>query len=186
MTEAVPPPTADTVLADRVAPFVRDVPDWPQPGVLFRDITPLLADGVAFGLVVDALVAYARSLERVDVVAGIEARGFLLGAPVARALGTGFVPVRKEGKLPWRTLSETYELEYGSATVEIHEDAFAPGSAVLVVDDVLATGGTAAATARLVERTGATVAGIAVLMEVPALAGRDALPGFQVHVLLPG
>jgi len=173
-------------LGRQLAPLVREIPDYPKPGIVFQDITPLLADGAAFGLVIGAIGEYAAALGGVDVVVGIEARGFILGAPVAAALGVGFVPVRKQGKLPWRTMSESYALEYGDATVEIHEDALEPGARVLVIDDVLATGGTAAAVVRLVERSGAVVAGVAVLMEVGFLDGRSRLSGRDVHVLLPG
>ena len=160
---------------------IRDVPDYPKPGIVFKDITPLLADGPAFAAVVDAL---ADGSEGVTKVAGIEARGFILAAPVAYVLGAGFVPVRKQGKLPAPTLAESYELEYGEATLEVHIDAFGAGDRVLIVDDVLATGGTAAATAELVRRTGASVAGITVLLEIGFLAGRAKLPGLDVRALL--
>jgi adenine phosphoribosyltransferase len=160
---------------------IRDVPDYPRPGILFKDITPLLADSAAFDATVAALAA---GNEGVDKVVGIEARGFILAAPVALALHAGFVPVRKAGKLPAQTYAETYELEYGTATVEVHTDALAAGDRVLIVDDVLATGGTAAAAAELVGRSGATVAEIAVLLELGFLAGRDKLPGLQVRALL--
>ena len=160
---------------------IRDIPDYPQPGIVFKDITPLLADGPAFAAVVRALAA---GNEGVTKVAGIEARGFILAAPVAYVLGAGFVPVRKHGKLPAETHAESYELEYGEATLEVHTDAFDPGDRVLIVDDVLATGGTAAATAELVRRTGATVAGIVVLLELGFLAGRTKLPGLDVRSLL--
>jgi adenine phosphoribosyltransferase len=160
---------------------IRDVPDYPQPGILFKDITPLLADGPAFAAVIAELgVGY----EDVDKVAGIEARGFILAAPVAFELIAGFVPVRKQGKLPAATYAETYSLEYGTATLEVHTDAFAPGERVLIVDDVLATGGTAAATAELVKRSGATVAGIVVLLELGFLSGREKLPELPVRSLL--
>ncbi|HTU76117.1 MAG TPA: adenine phosphoribosyltransferase [Trebonia sp.] len=160
---------------------IRDVPDYPQPGVLFKDITPLLADPEALRAVIDALAA---TFGPVDKVAGIEARGFILAAPVALALEAGFVPVRKKGKLPAATFAQEYDLEYGRATLEVHQDAFQPGDRVLVVDDVLATGGTASATASLIERAGGTVAGIAFLMELSFLSGRDKLPGRQVKSLL--
>jgi adenine phosphoribosyltransferase len=160
---------------------IRDVPDYPKPGIVFKDITPLLADGPAFAAVVDAL---ADGSESVTKVVGIEARGFILAAPVAYVLGAGFVPVRKQGKLPAPTLAESYELEYGEATLEVHIDAFGAGDRVLIVDDVLATGGTAAATADLVRRTGASVAGITVLLEIGFLAGRAKLPGLDVRALL--
>jgi adenine phosphoribosyltransferase len=160
---------------------IRDIPDYPQPGVMFKDITPLLGDGAAFRAVVDGLAAtYAD----VDKVAGIEARGFILAAPVACCLDAGFVPVRKKGKLPAATFSEDYQLEYGTATIEVHQDAFAPSDRVLIVDDVLATGGTARATANLVQRSGATVAGIAVLIELSFLNGREKLPDLPVSALL--
>jgi adenine phosphoribosyltransferase len=148
---------------------------------LFKDITPLLADGPAFAAVVTALAGLSRD---VDKVVGIEARGFILAAPVACRLGAGFVPVRKQGKLPAQTIAESYQLEYGTATVEVHADAFTPGERVLVVDDVLATGGTAAATASLVRRSGAEVAAIVVLLELGFLDGRARLPGFEVRSLL--
>lgn len=168
-------------IADLISAHVRDIPDYPQPGVLFKDITPLLAAPEAFGAVVEALAA---SFGPVDKVAGIEARGFILAAPVALATGAGFVPVRKKGKLPAATYEESYDLEYGSATVEVHRDAFAPGERVLVVDDVLATGGTARAAANLIAQTGAELAGIAVLMELSFLNGRKPLDGVNVRSLL--
>jgi adenine phosphoribosyltransferase len=160
---------------------IRDVPDYPQPGIIFKDITPLLGDGDAFAAVVAELGA---GYEDVDKVAGIEARGFILAAPVACELRAGFVPVRKQGKLPAQTYAESYALEYGTATLEVHTDAFAAGDRVLIVDDVLATGGTAAATAELVRRCGADVAGIVVLLELGFLDGRAKLPGFEVRSLL--
>jgi len=161
--------------------MIRDVRDYPKPGIVFKDITPLLADGAALAAVVGALAA---GHGRVDKVAGIEARGFILAAPVALQLGAGFVPVRKEGKLPAASLAQTYQLEYGTATLEVHEDAFAPGDRVLVIDDVLATGGTASATASLIRRSGAEVTGIAVMLELGFLAGRAQLPGLAVRSLL--
>jgi adenine phosphoribosyltransferase len=161
---------------------IRDVPDYPKPGVVFKDITPLLADHTAFAAVVDAIVAY-YGRGTIDKVVGIEARGFILAAPVAYHFGAGFVPVRKQGKLPAATYAESYDLEYGSETVEVHQDAFSPGEQVLIVDDVLATGGTARATAELVRRTGAEVAGISVLMELGFLHGRDKLDGVDVQAL---
>jgi adenine phosphoribosyltransferase len=167
--------------------LVRDVPDFPEPGVVFKDISPLLADHVAFAAVVDAMVAHLGR-GHVDKVAGIEARGFLLGAPVAYHLGAGFVPVRKKGKLPRSTYGESYDLEYGAAEIEVHRDAFAPGERVLVVDDVLATGGTAVAALALVEQAGAVPVGLSVLMELTALHGREKLaaaqPDLELHTLL--
>ena len=154
--------------------LVRDVPDHPKPGVVFKDITPLLADPQAFRVSVDAIVEHFTGAG-VDHVVGIEARGFIFAAPVAHGLGAGFVPVRKPGKLPWRTHVAQYTLEYGEDQLEIHEDALAPGQRVLIVDDVLATGGTAAATCSLVEGRGATVVGLAFLIELDALGGRGRL-----------
>jgi adenine phosphoribosyltransferase len=162
--------------------LVRDVHDYPQAGVVFKDITPLLADPDGFAAVVDALVEDRRPGD-IDVVVGIEARGFILAAPVAYRLRAGFVPVRKKGKLPGATYEETYALEYGEATIEVHTDAFAPGARVLVVDDVLATGGTAAATRQLIERAGAAVVGLSVLLELSFLHGRAAVPDLVVHAL---
>ena len=174
-------PPADPGLSELISSRIRDIPDYPQPGIVFKDITPLLADGPAFAAVVAALAAGHGEIHK---VVGIEARGFILAAPVACCLGAGFVPVRKEGKLPAEAHSETYQLEYGSATVEIHTDAFGPGERVLIVDDVLATGGTAAAAASLVRRTGAEVAGLAVLLELGFLGGRGRLPGLEIRALL--
>jgi adenine phosphoribosyltransferase len=168
-------------LASLIASYVRDVPDYPQPGVVFKDITPLLAEPKAFTAVVDAI---ASAFGPVDKVVGIEARGFILAAPVAYRNEAGFVPVRKRGKLPSATFAEEYQLEYGSATLEVHQDAFQPGERVLIVDDVLATGGTARATANLIKQCGAEVAGIAMLMELSFLGGRSALSDFDVRALL--
>lgn len=162
---------------------VRDIPDYPQPGVVFKDITPLLADHTAFTAVVDQFVGHYGA-GTVDKVVGIEARGFILAAPVAYHIGAGFVPVRKKGKLPAATYEESYQLEYGQATVEVHVDAFHPGDRVLIVDDVLATGGTAAATAELVRRAGGVVVGVSVLIELTFLEGRSKVPGLDVHALM--
>jgi adenine phosphoribosyltransferase len=159
-------------MAGLISGKIRDVADYPQPGVVFKDITPLLADGAALGAVVAALAA---GYGPVDKVAGIEARGFILAAPVACHLGSGFVPVRKQGKLPAPTFAQSYQLEYGTATIEVHQDAFAPGDRVLIVDDVLATGGTAEAATELVRRAGGEVAGIAVILELAFLGGRAKL-----------
>jgi adenine phosphoribosyltransferase len=170
-----------TDIAELITVKVRDVPNYPQPGVLFKDITPLLADPAAFAQVV---IALGDGHAGVDKVAGIEARGFILAAPVACSLGAGFVPVRKQGKLPGPSFAESYDLEYGTATIEVHQDAFEPGDRVLIVDDVLATGGTAAACAELVRRAGGTVEAIVVLLELGFLDGRSRLPGLSVHALL--
>ncbi len=166
--------------------LIRDVPDFPQPGVVFKDITPLLADHTAFTAVVTALADAGRDADGatvVDKVVGMEARGFILAAPVALALGVGFVPVRKAGKLPGPTHAISYALEYGEATLEVHEDGIAPGDRVLLVDDVLATGGTADATRRLVEACGGHVHAFSVLMELSFLHGRDALDGLPLRSL---
>ncbi|GIG20408.1 adenine phosphoribosyltransferase [Cellulomonas chitinilytica] len=166
----------------RIDELVRLVPDYPQPGVLFRDITPLLADGEAFAAVIDQLAASVGG--PVDLVAGMEARGFLLAAPLAVALGAGVIPVRKAGKLPGPTVVEHYQLEYGEASVEVHPFTVPEGSRVLVVDDVLATGGTAAATVRLIESCGAHVVGLSFLVELDGLAGRQQLGEHPIDVLV--
>jgi adenine phosphoribosyltransferase len=171
-------PAADI---ERLRKLVRDVPDFPTPGILFRDITPLLADAAAFRQAVDALAAPHRGI---STVVAIESRGFILGAPVAYALGAGLVPVRKSDRLPSERLREEYELEYGTNAVEVHTDAIRTGERVLIVDDLLATGGTVAAAARLVERLGGVVASVAVLAELGTLNGRAALAGYDVHSLI--
>lgn len=160
---------------------LRDVPDFPSPGIVFKDLTPLLADPLAFRACIDALRPAAVGA---DVLLGIEARGFLLAAPLAYTLGVPLVPVRKPGKLPGATREVAYALEYGSARLHLHLDALTPGARVLIVDDVLATGGTAAAAVELVRASGGVVAGVAVLLELSFLAGRDALPGVPVHAVL--
>jgi adenine phosphoribosyltransferase len=168
---------------EQLRALVRDVPDFPQDGIVFKDITPLLADELAFSTVIDLIVVhFGRG--NVDKVVGIEARGFIIASPVAYHFGAGFVPVRKKDKLPWDTESAEYALEYGSATLEIHKDAVKPGERVLVVDDVLATGGTAKATADLVERIGGKVVGIACLIELGFLHGRSKLDGYDLFTLL--
>jgi len=167
--------------------LVVDVPDFPEPGVGFKDITPLLADHAAFAAVIEGLAAAGRDetgATVVDKVAGMEARGFILAAPVALTLGVGFVPVRKVGKLPRETHQVSYALEYGEATLEVHRDAISPGERVLLVDDVLATGGTVAATRELVESCGGTVTGVAVLMELSFLPGRETIGDLPLHSLL--
>lgn len=158
-----------------LATYIRDIPDWPQEGVVFKDITPLLASPEGFKEAIDTLaVQYLDS--RVTKVMGAEARGFIFGGALAYRIGAGFVPARKPGKLPWNTTSVTYDLEYGTDSLEVHADAFGPGDRVLIVDDVLATGGTAAAKAELVRATGAEVVGFAFLIELDFLGGRAKLP----------
>jgi len=207
MTERTRPGPLTSPAADfdvRLRAGIRDVPDYPSPGVLFKDITPLLADGALFAETVAALATAhgsgsgsgsgsgvsgsgasgSGSGAGVDVVAGIEARGFIFGAPVALALGAGFVPIRKIGKLPYTTVSAEYALEYGTATIEVHTDAIKPGQRVLLVDDVLATGGTAEAAARLLEDIGAEVVAVTFLIELDFLNGRQRLPGRDVRSLV--
>jgi adenine phosphoribosyltransferase len=166
-----------------LASHLRDVPDFPQPGIVFKDLTPLLADVEAFAYTVEALCEHATGLG-IEKVVGIEARGFIFAAAVAHRLGAGFVPVRKPGKLPWKTVMESYQLEYGTDSLEIHEDAVAAGDDVYVVDDVLATGGTAAATCRLIERVGGRVAGTGFVVELGFLQGRAKLPEYEVLSLI--
>lgn len=175
--------TGVPTVVDRLSRLVRDVPDFPAVGITFRDITPLLADGEALAEAV-AGMADPWAGAGVTCVVGIEARGFIVGAPVALRLGAGFAPVRKPGKLPGATERETYDLEYGADALEVHADALTASDRVLVVDDVLATGGTAAATIRLVERLGAEVVGVSVLIELAALDGRSRLAGREVRALL--
>jgi len=170
-------------VAALVASRVLDVPDFPKPGIVFKDLMPLFADGPVFHEMIDGIVAH-HGAGSFDVVAGVEARGFVVAAAIAYATGKGVVPIRKAGKLPRRTHSASYALEYGEATLEVHEDAFVAGQRVLVVDDVLATGGTAGAALELVERAGGTVSGFTVLMELSFLDGRQRLAPRTVHALL--
>ena len=163
--------------------LIREVPDWPKPGILFYDLTTLVADPAGLRDVVDNLAERYRG-QKIDVVAGIEARGFILAPAVALRLGTGFVPIRKPKKLPWKTTRVTYELEYGSDALEIHQDAVRPGQRVLLLDDLLATGGTAAAATALLRQLGGEVAGAAFIVELTFLKGRTKLPGLDVHALL--
>jgi adenine phosphoribosyltransferase len=163
--------------------LIREIPDWPRPGVGFKDITPLLNDVEAFRFTIDAISNHFAGTT-IDRVLGVEARGFLLAAPVAYRFGAGLVPIRKAGKLPWEIEQEEYVLEYGTDLLEIHRDAVHPGQRVLIVDDVIATGGTAAATARLVERLGGVVAGFSFLLELVPLAGRAKVAGYPVSVVL--
>lgn len=162
-----------------VQALIREIPDFPIPGILFRDITPLLKDAGGFKAMIDLFVDKYRDA-KIDYVIGIEARGYMIGAPLAYALDAGFVPVRKPGKLPGTKHTEEYALEYGTNSLEIHDDAVSHGQRVLVVDDLLATGGTAAATRKLLERLGADVVSLAVLVELTALKGRDRLPNLDV------
>lgn len=173
---------AVTADAAWITSLIRDIADYPTAGVTFRDITPLLGNGPGFARAVDDLAARFSDLS-VDRVVGVEARGFILAAPIAYRLGAGFVPVRKAGKLPWAVAREEYTLEYGSDKLEIHRDAIHPDERILVIDDVLATGGTAAATVRLLEHAGATVTGAAVVLELAALQGRAAIAGLPVTSL---
>jgi adenine phosphoribosyltransferase len=163
--------------------LVRDVPDFPKPGIIFKDVTPLWADASAFRFSIDAIADHYAGVE-IDRVVGIEARGFILAAPVAYRFGAGFVPVRKPGKLPAEIASESYELEYGTDTLEIHRDGILTGQRVLVVDDVLATGGTAAATIRLVEGLGGSVIGLGFLLELGFLRGRERLTDYELVSLI--
>lgn len=168
---------------DWLRAHIRDIPDFPKPGVVFKDITPLLAHAEGFRATVDAIAACFEG-EPIDKVLGVEARGFILAAPVADRLGAGFVPVRKAGKLPWEIEQQEYELEYGSDLLEIHRDAIKSGERVLIVDDVLATGGTAAATIRLVERLGGEVVGLGFALELTFLGGRSKLGSYKTASLL--
>ena len=167
----------------RLEDFIRNVPDFPEKGIQFKDVTPLVGNPDALGTAVKALSGLFNDAG-IDVVVAIEARGYLLGAPVAMELGTGLVPVRKVGKLPWHTYRVDYALEYGSETLEMHRDALKEGARALLVDDVLATGGTMQATAKLVEQCGGLVAGMAVLIELAALRGRDKLKDYNLHSLI--
>jgi adenine phosphoribosyltransferase len=168
---------------DTLKGLIRHVPDFPKAGILFYDITTLLGDPAGFKLAIDSL-ALPYEGQGIELVIGIESRGFILGAAVADRLGTGFIPIRKPGKLPAKTLRESFHLEYGSDSIEMHEDAIRPGQRVLVVDDVLATGGTAAAAANLVRRSGGSLAGLAFLIELVALGGRSKLEQEQVYSVL--
>lgn len=173
--------------SDYLRAHIRTVPNWPAPGVQFRDITPLLQDPKVFRVLIDAFVhRYMDAGMRPDVVAGLDARGFILGAVVAYQLGVGFVPIRKKGKLPFTTVEETYELEYGSATVELHTDAVRAGSKVLLIDDLIATGGTMMAGKKLLEKLGAEVIEGAAIVDLPELGGSQRLrdSGLRLHTLI--
>lgn len=162
---------------------IRDINDFPKPGIVFKDITPLLADKKAFTYTIDA-IAHQYDRDEIDKVLGIEARGFMVASPLAYRFTAGLIPVRKKGKLPWQVETETYELEYGTDDLEMHRDAIEPGERILIVDDVLATGGTALATAKLTERCGGKVAGIATIMELSFLNGRERLAGYDYFSLI--
>jgi len=163
--------------------YIRDIPDWPKKGILFRDITPLLADPQAFAAAVYALCADFGGTG-IEYVAAVEARGFIFGAAVAKTLGVGFVPIRKKGKLPFKTESISYALEYGTDTLQVHRDAIRSKAKVLMVDDLLATGGTMAAACKLIEKIGGRVAGIAFLIELKELAGRNKLGGYKINTVI--
>jgi adenine phosphoribosyltransferase len=163
--------------------YIRDIPDFPKEGIVFKDITPLLADKKAFSYTIDA-IAHHFDRDEIDKVLGIEARGFIVAAPLAYRFTAGLIPVRKKGKLPWQIQSQEYALEYGTDHLEIHSDAIEPGERILIVDDVLATGGTARATAELTERCGGKVAGIATIMELGFLNGRQAIPGYEFFSII--
>jgi len=169
--------------ADTLAAAVRDVPDFPKPGILFKDITPVLSDGKLFRLAIETMAATAASVQP-DLIAGIDARGFIFGAAVAEKLGIGFVPVRKKGKLPYRSKSVAYALEYGEAVIEVHEDAFPHGERVVLMDDLLATGGTAAAACELIRATGGNLVQVQFLIELSFLGGRKALGDIPVHSVI--
>ena len=163
--------------------YIRDVPDFPRAGILFRDITPLLKDADAFRATVDRLVEYCEPLQ-LDAIVGIESRGFLLASPLAYCIGTPLIPIRKKGRLPFETYTESYDLEYGSDALQVHTDAISEGQRVIIIDDLLATGGTMSAAARLVEQTGGQVAALAFLVELSDLNGRDQLKGYDIFSLI--
>lgn len=164
--------------------YIRTIPDFPEPGILFRDVSTLFGDPRGFRMAVDMLLHPYAGVQ-IDKVAALEARGFILGGAIAHQLSVGFVPIRKKGKLPWKTLEEEYTLEYGSATMEVHDDAISAGENVLVVDDLIATGGTCEAGIRLIQRMGGNITGCAFVVDLPALGGRDRLEklGVSVHAL---
>lgn len=165
------------------ADHIRDIPDFPKPGIIFKDITPLLSHPNALKAAINAMAEAFRD-DQIDLVVGMESRGFIFGPPIAMALGCGFAPIRKPKKLPFDTLAESYDLEYGSDTLEIHTDAAKPGQRVLIVDDLIATGGTAEASGKLIEKLGATIAGYAFLIELTFLPGRQRLGNSKIHTLI--
>ena len=176
-------PVAADTLEERLKRTIRDIPDFPKPGILFKDITPVLQDPKLFAAIIDAFAAKAKG-KKITHVVGIEARGFVFASALAYKLGAGLIPARKKGRLPYRTISESYELEYGQATLELHEDALKLGDSVVLVDDLLATGGTAAATAKLIERTGAKIHGIFFVIELTFLNGRRVLRDRDIFSLV--
>jgi adenine phosphoribosyltransferase len=187
MSNPTPPSLPQGILTDDqtawLKRYVRSIPDYPQPGVLFRDITPLLQHAPTLRFAIDVMASRYRHMG-IEAVVGIESRGFILGTPLAYILGTGFVPVRKKGKLPGTTITVEYDLEYGSNVLEMHTDALQAGQRVLIVDDLLATGGTMKACSDLVEQIGGKVVGLAVLIELAGLRGRDKLKGHPIHSVL--
>lgn len=170
------------MLADNLKGIVRDIPDFPSPGIVFKDITPILKDAKLCTEIIDEFVQQLQGVE-VDVIAGVESRGFLFGLMLANRLGIPFVPIRKQGRLPHKTISESYKLEYGQATIEVHEDAFAPGTKVLIHDDLLATGGTVVAAAKLIEKLGGEVAGFSFLLSLDFLKGEGRLHRFSDRII---
>lgn len=172
-----------TSYAEQLKQFIRDIPDFPKPGILFRDITPLLADESALSEAITALAEPFQN-ERIDLVAAVEARGFIFGSAVARALGAGFIPLRKKGKLPSETAIVYYDLEYGQDSIEVHRDAVTPGAKVLMLDDLLATGGTMAAACELMESLRANIVGLSFLIELTGLSGREKLKPFRIHSVI--
>lgn len=170
-------------LEEKIKSYIRDIPDFPQKGIIFRDITPLLKQPAIVKEIIDRFEEFAKE-KGVDVVAAIESRGFIFAMPLCLRLEVPFVPIRKEGKLPWETVKETYELEYGTATIEMHKDAIVSGQRVLLIDDLLATGGTALASAKLVEKLGGKVVGIAFVIELTYLNGREKLKDYDVLTLV--
>lgn len=172
-----------SVVTDELKTAIRDIPDFPKKGILFKDITPILGDAVLFRKAIDTIADHYRTA-RISKVACVEARGFMFGSPVAYSLGAGIIPVRKRGKLPYKTVAHTYQLEYGTDTLEMHEDAVRPGERILLVDDLLATGGTALATAALLKNRGAEVVGAAFLIELLFLKGRAALQDYDVFSVI--
>lgn len=165
----------------KIEDYIRTIPDFPEPGILFRDVTTLFNDPRGFRMMIDMLL-HPYAGERIDRVAGIEARGFILGGAIAHQLSVGFVPIRKKGKLPWKTVEQDYTLEYGTATVEVHEDAFMKDERVLIVDDLIATGGTAEAGVKIVRRLGAQVVGCAFIVDLPDLGGHERIKAMDVPV----